>query len=236
MVRGREPRTGCEDGDVATQESPTRIAGLVLAAGEGRRMGVPKALLRDASGTTWVVRTVRVLAEAGVAEVVVVVGAAADEVRRALLHEDVRVVHADGWAEGMGASLRAGLAHLAGAADADTAAGPGDSSDPGHAPLAVDAVLVCVVDTPGLNAAVVRRVAAHARRDALVRATYDGTPGHPVVLGAAHLPGIRDSAAGDVGARDYLRRHAPVEVECADLATGTDVDHPADLPPGHHLG
>jgi CTP:molybdopterin cytidylyltransferase MocA len=193
------------------------VAGLVLAAGEGRRMGAPKALVRDASGTPWVVRAVRVLAEAGLTDVVVVVGAAADEVRGALLDHDVRVVHAPHWDEGMGTSLRAGLRHLV--------AAPG-----------VEAALVCLVDTPGLNAAVVRRVAALAGPQALARATYDGAPGHPVLLGAAHLAGIIDTAGGDVGARAYLAAHPPVEVECADLATGVDVDTAADLPPGHRLG
>jgi CTP:molybdopterin cytidylyltransferase MocA len=202
---------------MGTESDGARIVGLVLAAGEGRRMGGPKALLRDASGTTWVERTVEALQEGGVARVVVVVGAAADEVRRALRRHDVRVVHATDWAEGMGASLRAGLAHLRGTGDADAA-------------------LVCVVDTPGMSAAVVRRVAALARRDALARATYSGTPGHPVLLGADHFAGLLDSVGGDVGARDYLRRHRSVTVDCADLTAGADVDTPDDLPPGHRLG
>jgi CTP:molybdopterin cytidylyltransferase MocA len=191
--------------------------GLVLAAGEGRRMGGPKALLRDESGTPWVVRTVRVIQQGGVDDVVVVVGAAADEVRAALLAEDVRVVVADHWAEGMGASLRAGLRELVGLDD-------------------VTAALVCVVDTPGLSAAVVRRVAALAGPDILARATYDGTPGHPVLLGAGHFGALVDAAGGDVGARDYLSSHEPRTVECGDLADGTDVDAPEDLPPGHRLG
>jgi CTP:molybdopterin cytidylyltransferase MocA len=198
------------------------MVGLVLAAGEGRRMGGPKALLRDESGTPWVVRTVRVLQQGGVDDVVVVVGAAAGEVRSALLAavrpgEGVRVVAADDWAEGMGASLRAGLRALAGRGD-------------------VTAALVCVVDTPGLNADVVRRVAALAGADVLARATYDGKPGHPVLLGSAHFRAIVDDAGGDVGARDYLSRHEARAVECGDLADGADVDAPEDLPPGHRLG
>jgi CTP:molybdopterin cytidylyltransferase MocA len=191
--------------------------GLVLAAGEGRRMGGPKALVRDESGTPWVVHTVRVIQQGGVDDVVVVVGAAADEVRAALLAEDVRVVVADHWAEGMGVSLRAGLRELVGLDD-------------------VTAALVCVVDTPGLNAAVVRRVAALGGPDVLARATYDGTPGHPVLLGSAHFGALVDDAGGDVGARDYLSSHEARTVECGDLADGTDVDAPEDLPPGHRLG
>jgi CTP:molybdopterin cytidylyltransferase MocA len=179
-------------------------------------MGGPKALLRDPSGTPWVTRAVRVLAAGGLAEVVVVAGAAASEVRWLLRDEPVRVVHAAGWEEGMGASLRAGLGVVA--ADPD-----------------VQAVVVAVVDTPGLTPDVVRRVAALAGPDVLARATYDGVPGHPVLLGARHFGAIVESAHGDVGARGYLAAHPPQRVECADLAAGGDVDTAADLPPGHRL-
>ena len=206
-----------------------QVVGLVLAAGEGRRMGTPKALVRDAGDTPWVVRVVRTLAAAGIGHVVVVVGAAADQVRDLLATEDAQVVHAPDWAEGMGASLSAGLRHLVDTADtADTA----DASDLAR----VDAALVCLVDTPDLDVAVVRRGAAAAAPAALARATYDGVPGHPVLIGREHFAGVLDSAAGDIGARAYLSAHAAREVECGDLARGADVDTVEDLPPGHRLG
>jgi nicotine blue oxidoreductase len=100
----------------------------------------------------------------------------------------------------------------------------------------VDAALVCLVDTPGLDAQVVRRMTAAAAPEALARATYEGAPGHPVLLGREHFNGVLDSAAGDVGARTYLAAHAATEIECGDLAGGADVDTAADLPPGHRLG
>ncbi len=184
--------------------------GLVLAAGEGRRMGGPKALLRDESGTPWVVRTVRVLQHGGVADVVVVVGAAADEVRAALLaavppDHGVRVVAADDWAEGMGASLRTGLASLASTAH--------------------DTVLVSLVDLPDVDAGVVGRLVGTATGAGdLARAAYDGVPGHPVLIGRDHWAGVVASATGDRGARDYLAAHEVALVECGDLATGADVD------------
>ena len=184
----------------------TAVAGLLLAAGAGTRMGRPKALVVDADGTPWVARAVQVLEAGGCDDVVVVLGAAADDAR-ALVPDGVQVVVAADWEEGMSASLRAGLEFL-------------EDSD-------VDAALVSLVDLPDVTHAVVRRVlAAGADPAALIRTAYDGRPGHPVVLGREHWPGVRAAAVGDRGARDYLTHHALVEVECGDLATGRDVDRP----------
>jgi nicotine blue oxidoreductase len=189
-----------------------KIAGLVLAAGAGRRMGTPKALIRDSDGVAWVVRSARLLAGARCSPVVVVIGAAADQVRAELSNEPVELVEAADWDEGMGASLRAGLTALG---------------------SAVNAVVVVPVDVPGLTAAAVRRVVDRAGPEALVRATYDGAPGHPVVIGRAHWDGVIASARGDEGARAYLRAHGAEPVECADVADGADVDTAEGLPPGH---
>ena len=189
-----------------------KIAGLVLAAGAGRRMGTPKALIRDADGVTWAARTARLLTEAGCSPVVVVIGAAAVQVRAELSDEPVEVVEAADWDEGMGASLRSGLRSTN---------------------RLSEAVVVVTVDVPGLTATAVRRVADGAGADALVRATYDGVPGHPVVIGRDHWDGVIASARGDEGARGYLREHEVVLVECADVGDGADVDTVGELPPGH---
>ena len=74
--------------------------------------------------------------------------------------------------------------------------------------------------------AVVRRLATLASPSALVRATYKGVHGHPVLLGRDHWDGVVETARGDRGARDYLNSHDPVLVECGDLASGQDVDSP----------
>ncbi|NUR95769.1 MAG: NTP transferase domain-containing protein [Kribbellaceae bacterium] len=191
-----------------------KIAGLLLAAGVGHRMGTPKALIRDPSGVPWVVRTARLLTEAGCTPVVVVVGAAAETVRASLTSEPVEVVEAADWTEGMGASFRTGLTHLR------------------HGPS--EAVVVVPVDVPGLTVGAVRRVMDGAGAEVLRRATYDGAPGHPVVIGRAHWDGVVASARGDEGARSYLRAHGAEPVECADVADGADVDTSDLLPPGHH--
>ncbi|MDT7743564.1 MAG: hypothetical protein QOE59_2642, partial [Actinomycetota bacterium] len=146
----------------------------------------------------------------------VVLGAHADEARAAVGAADpaATVVVAEDWADGMGASLRAGLAALG-------------VPDPARA---VDAVLVLLVDTPGIGAAALARVAAAATRDGLVRGSYDGRPGHPVLLGAEHLAGVAAAAHDDVGARGYLAGRDDVRpVEVGDVAARDDVDTPADL-------
>ncbi|MGY4771799.1 nucleotidyltransferase family protein [Kribbella sp. CWNU-51] len=214
-----------------------KIAGMVLAAGAGRRMGSPKALVHDPDGVTWVVRASRLLDGAGCSPVLVVVGAAADHVRAELTGEPVEVVEATNWAEGMGASLRAGLTTLQTAAGAGAGAGARSRAGTGAGTDAgIDAVLVVPVDVPGLTAAVIRRVAAAGSRSALVRAVYGGQPGHPVLLGRDHWDGVIATARGDEGARAYLKRHEVVEIECSDLAEGVDVDTVGQLPEGHRPG
>lgn len=195
----------------------THVAGLVLAAGEGRRMGGPKALATDHQGTAWVVRACRTLAGAGCDPVIVVVGADADAVRTTLAPEPVEVAEAVDWPEGMGASLRTGLA---------AARRHGQ----------VFAVAVVPVDVPALAVDAVRRVSAEADTAALIRATYRGSPGHPVVIGRDHWDGVAELAVGDQGAREYLLEHPPLEVECGDLGGGLDVDSPSQLPRGHSRG
>jgi CTP:molybdopterin cytidylyltransferase MocA len=89
------------------------VAGLLLAAGVGRRFGSPKGLATDPDGTSWLQRTARRLHDGGCQQVYVVVGAAADQVA-ALVDSGDQVVVAEDFAEGMGASLRAGLRALEG--------------------------------------------------------------------------------------------------------------------------
>lgn len=194
------------------------VAALVLAAGAGRRMGGPKALLRPRPGAPTLLETVvgRVRA-AGCEDVLVVVGAGAAEVGELARSTGARTVLAEGWDEGMGASLRTGLTALG----ADLVTAP-------------DVALVTLVDLPDVGPEVMVRVleSSGQERSALARATYDGEPGHPVVIGRDHWAAVRDTATGDRGARDYLRTTEHRPVECGDLATGRDVDTADDLARG----
>jgi nicotine blue oxidoreductase len=190
---------------------PGSLAGLVLAAGTGRRFGGPKALIRY-DGELLVDRATRTLADAGCAPVVVVLGAEADRiVHEASLDGCVTLVN-DGWPTGMGSSLRCGLAAL------------GD--------LHAGAVAVTLVDTPGATADAVRRLhTAWQNGAAAVVATYAGEPGHPVLLDASVWDGVAQAAVADTGARAWLRAHpdVAVEVACDDLGSHDDIDTPGDL-------
>ena len=89
--------------------------------------------------------------------------------------------------------------------------------------------MVHLVDLPDVTAEVVRRVldSCPDYGPALARACYAGTPGHPVLIGSAHLVAVASAVGGDAGARAYLERHAAYCVECGDLATGADRDQGA---------
>ncbi|ASR35126.1 molybdopterin-guanine dinucleotide biosynthesis protein MobA [Prauserella marina] len=183
-------------------------AGLLLAAGAGRRFGTPKALV-EVEGIPLVARAADALARGGCDPVLVVLGARAEDAAK-LVPGPASTVFAPDWADGMGASLRTGLLAL-------TNTGP-------------DAVLVHLVDLPGVGADVIARLRAIAGPDIVARAAYAGVPGHPVLFGANWLAEIAASLRGDHGARGWLSGRRDVRlVECGDIGDGTDVDTPADL-------
>ncbi|WP_030212084.1 nucleotidyltransferase family protein [Streptomyces sp. NRRL WC-3626] len=188
------------------------VAGLLLAAGGGRRLGGrPKALLTH-RGRPLVEHAVAVLRAGGCTRVHVVLGARADEVRARASLPGCALVDNPEWEQGMGTSLRAGLRSLAG--------------------TGARAALVSLVDQPGIGAEAVARVlGAYDSPDALASAAYDGVRGHPVLFGSAHWAGIAATATGDRGARAYLREHAErlTLVECGDVAQAYDIDTEADL-------
>jgi CTP:molybdopterin cytidylyltransferase MocA len=164
------------------------IAAIVLAAGAASRFGAPKqALLLP--------RVLERLAEAPVDEVMVVTGA------HPLKAEGVRVVHAEDWELGPGASLRAALGEL----------GP-----------AVEAAVVCLADGPNLAPESVRRVlgAWRAGAGSVVAASYAGNRGHPLVLGRGAWKSVPDEG---------MRELPVVLIPCDDLGAPGDVDTAEDL-------
>ena len=190
-------------------------AAVVLAAGGGRRFGMPKALV-EYEGSLLVERAVRTAREV-CDPVLVVLGARAVDVWREADLGGATVLANRDWETGMASSLRTGLDGLRG--------WPGVVGRAGR----IDAALITLVDMPGMTPEALSRMAEHAAPDALAVATYDGVRAHPVLLGRDHWAGVIETATGDEGARRYLAAHDVTEVDCTGLADATDLDVP---PPG----
>jgi nicotine blue oxidoreductase len=184
-----------------------RVAGILLAAGEGSRLGRPKALV-ELGGRTLAERGVTLLREGGADPVLIVAGAAPITATQA------HTVYNPAWRTGMGSSLAAGLRAL------------GDSgSDRG-------AVVVALADQPLVGAEAVRRLIAAYRDGASVAvAAYAGKPRNPVLIAREHWAAVIELAVGDTGARPFLRAHPEMVtlVECGDTGSPDDIDTAEDL-------
>ncbi len=204
-----------------------RVAGVLLAAGEGSRFGQPKALV-ELEGQTLAERGVDLLRAGGTDPILVVTGAVRVEL------SGIRTIYNEHWRTGMGSSLRAALRALAApvpAAAADVDADP--DADVGADPDAdVGAVVVALADQPLVGAAAVARLIAAYRGGASVAvAAYQGKPRNPVLLAREHWPEVTETAAGDQGARAFLRARPDLVtlIECGDTGSPDDIDTPADL-------
>jgi CTP:molybdopterin cytidylyltransferase MocA len=176
--------------------------GLVLAAGAGTRFGAEPKLLADLDGRPLLEHAL--MAPCAVAElqrVVVVLGARSAQILAAVNFNRAEPVVCEQWADGMAASLRCGADALSGCERVIVTLG--------DEPLMRPEVIARFLDAPGG-----------------ARASYDGRPGHPVVLGPEQLRAL-SGLSGDRGARDLLE-DGPV-LECGDVAPVGDVDTVSDL-------
>ena len=195
-----------------------KVAGLVLAAGAGVRLGRPKAEV-ELGGRRLVDLTIETCARAGLDPVVVVTGATRLEPAPlaesdALVAPRVLLVHNPEWQTGMASSLRTGLAVVDGHED-------------------VDAVVITLVDTPSVGAEHLRRVVAALAGGATAAvAAYEGKPRTPVGLAREVWADVSRAVRGDEGARLWLRDNPEMvtAVECGDLGPWQDIDLPTDLP------
>ena len=180
------------------------VAGILLAAGDGSRLGQPKATV-ELAGSTLAERGVALLRAGGADPVIVVTGAVPVEL------PGVVSVHNPDWMSGMGSSLATGLRALAGGAAA---------------------AVIALADQPLVGAAAVRRlIAAHASGATVAVAAYAGQPRNPVLIDRAYWPAVIETATGDAGARTFLRAHPDLVtlVECGDTGSPDDIDTPEDL-------
>jgi CTP:molybdopterin cytidylyltransferase MocA len=193
-----------EHGAATLASVQSRIAGILLAAGEGSRLGQPKALV-EIGGELLAARGAALLSDGGADPVIVVTGATAVDLT------GVIVVHNPRWRCGMGSSLAAGLA---------------------TAPDSCDAAVVALVDQPLVGpGAVARLIAAYLAGASVAVAAYRGELRNPVLLGREHWAEVTALAVGDEGARPFLRAHPELvtAVECGDTGSPDDVDTRADL-------
>jgi molybdenum cofactor cytidylyltransferase len=188
------------------------IAALVLAAGRSSRMGGPNKLLAEIGGRP----LVRMVVEAALASqarpVLVVTGHQRERIEAALAGLPINLVHNPNYADGLGTSLKTGIAAL---------------------PAEVDGVVVCLGDMPQVDAALINRLigAIDPDKGALVAVpTIDGKRGNPVVWSRRFFPDLM-AVEGDVGARHLIGRYgeAVVEVPVSGAAALTDIDTPQAL-------
>lgn len=185
------------------------IPALVLAAGRSSRMGRPKATLPLEGGDTFLARIVRTFLEAGVDDVVVVVGHEADTIVREFSTSGLpaRFVLNQDYDRGQLSSLVVGL---------------GMVDRPG-----VAGVLVTLVDVPLVSADTVRAVLDRYRRThaPIVRPTSGSRHGHPLLIDRSLFDALR-AADPEVGAKPIVRAHASAEgdVEVADEGAFLDID------------
>ena len=189
-----------------------RVAALVLAAGRSTRMGAVNKMLAQIGGKP----LVRIAVEQAVAShahpVIVVTGHEREKVELALKGLPVRLVHNPNYVEGLGTSLKAGVAAV---------------------PEESDAVIVCLGDMPQVDAALIDRLIAAfdpERGGLVVVPSIDGRRGNPVVWSRRFFQDLM-GIQGDVGARYLIGNYAEsvVEVPVAGEAALTDVDTPESL-------
>lgn len=196
------PRTG-----TAPRSAPT-IAAVVLAAGRSRRMAPHnKLLIADRTGKPMIARTVDNVLASRARPILVVLGHQADNIERGLAGKPVQYVHAANYAEGLSASLKAGIAAV---------------------PASCSAAIICLGDMPLVTGRIIDRLLAAYDRDEgrlIVLPTFRGKQGNPMLWDRRFFPEIME-IAGDSGARFLLSRHMEhvTEVEVGEDAVLRDFD------------
>lgn len=186
------------------------ISGILLAAGESRRMGSPKALLRY-QGQTFIERICEAFLTAGVDELIVVLGARAEELRPVLpAHPALRVVVNRRYFQGQLSSLMTGIGALSPESEA---------------------AVVNLVDHPLVTAETIKVLidSFHIAPQPILIASYQGRRGHPVLF-SSQIYGEILAAPLDQGAKVVVRKHPPRvrEVQLDDPGILADIDTPED--------
>jgi molybdenum cofactor cytidylyltransferase len=183
------------------------VAGVVLAAGEARRMGQPKLLL-EWQGHSLIWHVAQNALTAGLFPVVVVAGEHVVEIRSVLEDLDVTVIQNSEWHEGQSNSMRAGLETVS---------------------TQRDAVIFLLGDQPQVSVPLIRKlVEAHAQSgDPIVGPLVDGQRGNPVLFDRITFSELMQ-LRGDVGGRQIFSKFKVRWVPWHDASPLLDVDSPND--------
>jgi molybdenum cofactor cytidylyltransferase len=217
------PRAEAVEAPAAAVPRAPRIAAVVLAAGQSRRMGPENKLLAELGGKAMIAHAVEQTLASQAAPVVVVTGHQREAVEAVLHDLDIRCVHNPDYARGLSTSLHRGLAAV-----------------PGEA----DGVVVCLGDMPRVEAAAIDRLIAAfnpLEGRAVCVPTWGGKRGNPVLFARRFLAEMQE-IEGDVGARHLIGEYPEVVCEVAMDETGAgegvlvDVDTPEALAALKHAG
>ena len=188
------------------------INAIVLAAGESKRMGMPKPLLltQFISPTTFVDQIVSVLRDTCVDRITVVLGAQAQTVRASAVLSGADVVVNADYSKGQLSSLIAGLRAV---------------------PPEAEAIVLCLVDNPLITRAMVNRVieAFRSTGKPIVIPVFQGQRGHPALFARSMFEELLN-APPDKGARHVVQAHEDkvLEVDIPDPAVLARIDTPED--------
>ena len=192
----------------APRRNPGSLFAIVLAAGESRRFGSQKQLVRIA-GRPLLHTSVTRASEVTGSAVIVVLGCGAAELGALLKHSPGSIVINQEWREGLSSSIRAGIARL---------------------PLTCAGAMLLLADQPLVSADDLRRLAGTWRKQPqyIAAALYSGTTGVPAIFPRSLFQALLQ-LRGDTGARSLLRRNTDRVVRVPMPSAAIDIDTPEDL-------
>ncbi len=201
----------CAPAPVQAPSRP-RVAAVILAAGQSRRMGPSNKLLADVAGKPMVVHVADAVQSSQARPVLAVVGHQADAVRAALAGHDIMFIDNPDYDEGISGSLKHGLRAL---------------------PRGIDGAIICLGDMPRVTAAQIDRLVAAfnpVEGRAICVPTFNGKRGNPVLFARRFFEEM-ESVSGDVGARHLIGETPELvcEVAMEDRGVLLDIDTPEAL-------
>lgn len=202
---------------MSVQEGQSGVAAVVLAAGMSRRMGTPKQLLRMGSETI-LERTLNNVRASNVSEIILVLGYAADDVRKTVATQGLKVVINPDYQQGMGTSLRSGLAAIS---------------------VGATAALIVLADQPGVSSETLNRlIEGHQEhKPQVIIPMYQGFRGNPVLLDRSVFAEVQ-ALKGDIGCRGIFGDHTEdiLKLPVDDPGILLDIDSQDDLESLHAAG